>query len=329
MSVVLPSVPAEHNVPTIRLVIKVSHECGGSVGENARLIYQMLGEFGRVTKLANVVLLGFFNLGVIPAQDFAIRLPRLKGEMGAGFVVAGLDFFCGDFGLVVHRPSIMPDSVKIARGKMKLFSRGRLLQTYAVGVKGEGLSPSPPRPALGRLDLHLGFNVQPADLDDVLGLDGKDLGRLGGLTLGGREQGQVMLLGDLHAIHIILHRGVMRGAGRDTAVVRVLVADDERKDLPLAPSEGLNLATLAVGDGLLDGGQIGEIDTRAIDARGHLDEVLALVFSRGLADGLEGEFDELSLFGLDGFKERGRIFVELDVGHTGDIIPNFLKIASP
>jgi hypothetical protein len=32
---------------------------------------------------------------------------------------------------------------------------------------------------------------------------------------------------------------------------------------------------------------------------------------------------------LDGFKERGRFFVELDVGHTGDIIPKFRKIASP
>lgn len=138
-----------------------------------------------------------------------------------------------------------------------------------------------------------------------------------------------MLLGDLHAIDIIVHRGVMRGAGRDTAVVRILVADDERKDLPLAPSEGLNLATLAVGDGLLDGGQVGEIYARAVDARGHLDEVLTLVFSRGFADGTEGQFDELALFGLDGFKEGGRIFVEDDVIHTRSIIPKFLKIASP
>lgn len=194
--------------------------------------------------------------------------------------------------------------------------------------KGRGFRPLP-RPASEGLDPHLGFNVQPADLDDVLGLDGKDLGRLGRLTLGGREQGQVMLLGNLHAIDIIVHRGMMRGAGRDTAVVRVLMADDEREDLPLAPSEGLNLATLAVGDGLLDGGQVGEVNARAVDARGHLDEVLALVFSRGLADGTEGQFDELALLGLDGFKEGGRIFVEEDVIHTRSIIPKFLKIASP
>ena len=138
-----------------------------------------------------------------------------------------------------------------------------------------------------------------------------------------------MLLGDLHAIDIIVHRGVMRGAGRDTAVVRILVTDDERKDLPLAPSEGLNLATLTVGDGLLDGGQVGEVNARAVDARGHLDEVLALVFSRGLADGTEGQFDELALLGLDGFKEGGRIFVEDDVIHTRSILPDSVKIASP
>ena len=193
--------------------------------------------------------------------------------------------------------------------------------------EGRGFRPLP-RPTEGRLSLHLGLNVQPADLDDVLGLDGKDLGRLGGLTLGGREEGEVMLLGDLHAIDIIVHRGVMRGAGRDTAVVRILVADDEREHLPLAPSEGLDFTPLAVGDGLLDGGQVGEVNASSVDALGHLDEVLALVFSRGLADGTEGQFDELTLFGLNGFKEGGRIFVEDDVLHKRLIIPINQKIAS-
>lgn len=169
--------------------------------------------------------------------------------------------------------------------------------------QGRGGAVAPPRPAEGRLSLHLGLDVQPADLDDVLGLDGKDLGRLGRLTLGGREEGEVMLLGDLHAIDIIVHRGVMRGAGRDTAVVRILVADDEGEHFPLAPSERLDFPTLAIGDGLLNGGQVGEVNARAVDALGHLDEVLTLVFSRGFADGTEGQFDELTLFGLNGFKE--------------------------
>lgn len=166
-----------------------------------------------------------------------------------------------------------------------------------------GGAEAPPRPAEGRLSLHLGLDVQPADLDDVLGLDSKDLGRLGRLTLGGREEGEVMLLGDLHAIDIIVHRGVMRGAGRDTAVVRILVADDERKHLPLAPSEGLDFTPLAVGDGLLDGGQVGEVNARAVDALGHFGEETAFVFSRRLAVGFKGQFDELTLFGLNGFKE--------------------------
>lgn len=187
-------------------------------------------------------------------------------------------------------------------------------------IKGRGFRPLP-RPALGRLDLHLGFNVQPADLDDVLGLDGKDLGRLGRLPLGRREHRKIMLLGDLHAVHKVVHLGMMGRAGRDTAIVRTIVADDERKDLPLAPSEGLNLAPLALGDGFLDRGQVGEINARAIDARGHLDEVATLVVFRGFADGTEGQFDKLTLLGLNGIEERGRIFVEDDVIHTRLIIP--------
>lgn len=297
----LPSVPAKANVPTIRLIVKVSHKCGGGIGERSLLIDKMLCEFGEVLKLSEVVLLGLRNLGVVVREDVAIRQPRLPREVGAGIVVSLADFFLGDFGLVVHRSVIMPKSFKITRGKINYFNPPQRLLSYAVGRR-EGLSPAP-RPAEWRLSLHLGLNVQTADLDDVLGLDGKDLGRLGRLTLGGREEGEVMLLGNLHAIDIIVHRGVMRGAGRDTAVVRILVADDEREHLPLAPSEGLDFPTLAVGDGLLDGGQVGEVNASSVDALGHLGEETALVFSRRLAVGFEGQFDELALFGLDGFKE--------------------------
>ena len=120
-SVMLPSIATQHNVTTIRLVIKVSHQRGRSVGKDAMLVNEMLCEFGGVAELSDVVLLCLLNLGVVPAKDFAIRIPRLLGEMGARLVVAVANFLCGDFGLVCHTRGFMPKMDKSTRAKMNYF----------------------------------------------------------------------------------------------------------------------------------------------------------------------------------------------------------------
>ena len=120
-SVMLPSISSEANVPTICLVVKVSHKGGRSVCKDALLIHKMLGKFGEVLELAKVVLLGFLDLGVIPSKDIAISQPRLPREMGSGVVILSLDFFSGDFGLVGHTRGIMPKVDKSTRVKMNYF----------------------------------------------------------------------------------------------------------------------------------------------------------------------------------------------------------------
>jgi hypothetical protein len=101
-SIMLPSISTKANVPTIRLIVKVSHEGCGGVCKDTLLIDKMLGKFGKVLELPKEVLLGFRDLGVVVREDVAIRQPRLPREVGAGIVVSLADFFLGDFGLVAH-----------------------------------------------------------------------------------------------------------------------------------------------------------------------------------------------------------------------------------
>ncbi len=116
-SVMLPSVPAKANVPTIRLVVKVSHKCGRGGSKQALLVYEMLGKFGEVLELTKVVLLRFLNLGVLKGEDFTISKPRFPREVGAGLVIAVADFFLRDFGLVAHRGEVCPTGLKLQEAK--------------------------------------------------------------------------------------------------------------------------------------------------------------------------------------------------------------------
>jgi len=179
--------------------------------------------------------------------------------------------------------------------------------------QGEGRSPAPPRWGLD--PHHLLGNVQPRNTDEVLGLDGEHLARLARLTLGGREHREVVFLGDLDAVHEVVDLGDALG-GRDAKVVLALVFDDEGEHLPHTPSEGLDFPTLALLDGLLDGGEVGEVHARAVDADSPLFEETALVVFGRLAFRLEGQFDELPLLGGDGVEEGHGVLMEFLVVHS-------------
>lgn len=174
-----------------------------------------------------------------------------------------------------------------------------------------------PPEALGLDPNHLLGNVQTRNPDEVDRLDGKDLARLARLAFGRREHRQVMLLGDFHAVHKVVHLGDALG-GRDAEIILALVFDDEGKDLPLAPSEGLDFTTLALGDGLLDGGQVGEVHARSVDADSSLFEDATLMVFARLALRLEGQFDELPLLGGDGVEEGHGVLMEFLVIHSGE-----------
>ena len=203
--------------------------------------------------------------------------------------------------------------MKKSKRRNKLSFRSKVLLSYAQGYRG-GAS-APPRPLEGLDPHHLLGNVQTRNPDEVLGLDGEHLARLARLTLGGREHGEVVVFGDLDAVHEVVHLGDALG-GRDAEVVLALVFDDEGEHLPRTPSEGLNLATLALGDGLLDGGEVGEVNARAVDADSPLFEDTPLEVLGGLALGLEGEFDELPLLGGDSVEEGRGVLMEFLVVHS-------------
>ena len=79
-----------------------------------------------------------------------------------------------------------------------------------------------------------------------------------------------------------------------------LVLDNEGEVNPLAPRQGLDFATLVVGDAFLDRGQVGEVDARTEHTRGGLFEHHALGVSVRLGVGLEGDRGELALAGEEG-----------------------------
>lgn len=110
MPIDLPSIARKANVVAILLIIKVIGYAIGNAVEHTRLVNKMLGEAGEVSELTKVRLLGILNLRVVPAEAFAIRFPRIPREGRAFGVVSGFDFLGGDFGLVAHRPHIMPKS---------------------------------------------------------------------------------------------------------------------------------------------------------------------------------------------------------------------------
>ena len=203
--------------------------------------------------------------------------------------------------------------MKKSKRRNKLSLRSKVLLSYAQGYRGGAYAP--PCPLEGLDPHHLLGNVQTRNPDEVLGLDGEHLARLARLTLGGREHGEVVVFGDLDAVHEVVHLGDALG-GRDAEVVLALVFDDEGEHLPRTPSEGLNLATLVVSDALLDGGEVGEVHARSVDADSPLFEETALVVFGRLAFRLEGQFDELPLLGGDGVEEGHGVLMEFLVIHS-------------
>ena len=135
-------------------------------------------------------------------------------------------------------------------------------------------------------------------------LDGEDLDRsLVGLGIGasrGDEVGLKLVTTDFHAVDLegALDAGV-RGH-RQAEEVFALVRDNEGEVNPLAPRQGLDFATLVVGDAFLDRGQVGEVDARTEDTRGGLFENHALGGGVRLRVALEGHRGELALAGQEG-----------------------------
>ena len=95
------------------------------------------------------------------------------------------------------------------------------------------------------------------------------------------------------------------------------MGDDERELNPRAPSEGLNLAAFVVGDALLDGGEVGEVDARAEHAGRHLDQLRALELGGGGGGGLEGHRGELPRGGEEGGDDVVVAVADAGVLHGG------------
>ena len=135
-------------------------------------------------------------------------------------------------------------------------------------------------------------------------LDGEDLrGGFVSLSIGasrGRQVRLKLVLADLHAVHLEgdLDGGV--GGNRESQEAFALVLDNEGELNPLAPRQGLDFTTLAVGDALLDGGEVGEVDARTEDSAGGLFEFHTLAGGTGLGVALEGHRGELTLAGQEG-----------------------------
>ena len=176
-------------------------------------------------------------------------------------------------------------------------------------------------PADNSLARHdLGFReVESVNFEQVVRFNVEDHGRLL-VRLGGGQMALEVFLGDLDAVHLVDHARTMgRGEG-DTEVFLVFPAfvgmsDDQREDRPRAPREPLHLTTLLVLDTLLDGGEIGEVDARAVDAFRELLQLHALEGGGGLGFRLEGQFDELTLFVVTGVDEGESLRIGDGVGH--------------
>ena len=147
--------------------------------------------------------------------------------------------------------------------------------------------------------------------DKVFGLDGKDQQ---GLTVRVRllGLGQVRLkvfLRDLHAIGFVDDRGILTLGDRDAEQLPALCRiDDEGEDRPrLTSGEGLNLATLLILNRLLNGGEVGEIDPCAEDARGEFFQHRALELRLGGGVRLVVQLNELTLAGFASIHESGSV----------------------
>lgn len=76
----------------------------------------------------------------------------------------------------------------------------------------------------------------------------------------------------------------------------------------------LNIATLALLNALLDCGDVGEVNARAIDARADLLQGRALELGLGLGVGLVAQFNELPLAGLAGLNKGEGVGVDVGIG---------------
>jgi len=166
----------------------------------------------------------------------------------------------------------------------------------------------------------LGFReVESVNFEQVIRFDVEDHGRLL-VRLGGGQMALEVFLGDFDAVHLVDHARTMGRREGDTEVFLVFarligMSDDQREDRPRAPREPLHLTTLLVLDALLDGGEIGEVDTRAVDAFRELLQLHALEGGGGLGFRLERQFDELTLLVVTGVDEGESLRIGDGVGH--------------
>lgn len=161
----------------------------------------------------------------------------------------------------------------------------------------------------------------PVEGNQVGFLDGEHFDRsLVSLGIGasrGDEVGLKLVTADFDTVDLegALDAGVR--SHRQAEEAFALVLDNEGELNPLAPRQGLDFATLVVGDAFLDRGQVGEVDARTEHTRGGLFEHHALRGGVRLGVGLEGDRGELALAGEEGGQGVGGSGVRHSVVRVG------------
>ncbi len=169
--------------------------------------------------------------------------------------------------------------------------------------------------------------VNPRHADEVLRLDGEHQQGLGlGIRAGGGVEVRLKLnLGDLHAVRLEHDlRPLTLGGGDAEEFATLGGADDEGEHRPrLTLGEGLNLATETIGDALLDGGEVGEVNPRAVDARADLLQDDRLELGGGLGVGAIRQADELTLAGVAHADEGAGVGGEVSRGGADEVEPRW------